>query len=431
MAELKSTKAFGSFAVDDELYDSFGNSGTSGQVLKSTGTGIEWGDFSGSGGTDISYVTGTSNSNPGTSSFTLSGLQPGDFVLYFGAEDAASLNTPTGENWTALPQTTTPDNDDNPNSAAFYVFASGTSVTASGLATGNEEVHVMIAFRNVNPANPFDVNPASSDNTSGLPTPPSLTTVTDNSMIVVVGFQDDEDIANSISPPTGYTTAVNMDSQGGANDAGGGGATIMTAYKLLPTAGGENPNDFTSSNASATDPNKAISIVLRPRTTAVTAYLLANGGGTNARIENTDTTATGVDDNWLNPTWLSTSQTSDNISGFDQPTTTQVTVPATGIYIVNVNLEINTGAAGTNDRLSAEVVLLVNSTREAYRAANSYLRSTGGHEETSSNHSTILSLTAGDTVAIQWRPTCTGRNNANADSVMDNDRSFIDLIRIA
>ena len=203
----------------------------------------------------------------------------------------------------------------------------------------------------------------------------------------------------------------------------------MTAYKLLATAAAEDPGVFTSS--SGDDTKKGITIALRPRTTAVSAYILANGGGTDARIENTATDSTGFDDAWLDPTWLSTSQTIDNISGFDQPTTTQVTVPATGIYIVNVNLEINTAGANTNDRLDAEVALLVNSTREAYRASNSYLRSAGGHEETSSNQSTILSLTAGDTVAIQWRPTCTGRNNANADSVMDNDQSSIELIRIA
>ncbi len=430
MAELKSTKAFGSFKVDGELYDSFGNSGTSGQVLKSTGTGIQWGDAP--AGSNIFYVTGTSNSNPGTSSFTLSGLQPGDFVLYFGAEDFFDLNTPTGENWTAVPNIgTQPDNDGNPDSAVFYVFATGTSVTASGLVTGQQEVHVMIAFRNVNPANPFDVNPSTNSGTgsSGLPNPPSITPVTNNSMIVAAGFLDDDDVAAVISPPTGYTTAVNMDSQGGTNQSGISGATIMTAYKLLTTAAAEDPGAFTSS-ISVTDDNKGITIALRPRTTAVSAYLLANGGGTDARIENTAPNSGGFDDAWLDPTWLSTSQTIDNISGFDQPTTTQVTVPATGIYIVNVNLEINTAGANTNDRLGAEVVLLVNSTREAYRASNSYLRSAGGHEETSSNQSTILSLTAGDTVAIQWRPTCTGRNNANADSVMDNDQSFIELIRI-
>jgi len=428
MAELKSSKAFGNFAVDGELYDSFGNSGTSGQVLKSTGTGTEWGDAPTGGSTDISYVTGGSNSS-NSASFTLSGLQPGDFVLYFGAEDSANLNTPTGENWTAIPGLgTQPDNDSNPDSAAFYVFAAGTSVTASGLATGNEYVHVMIAFRNVDFVNPFDVDATQNSSGSGKPNPPSITPVTDNSMIVAVGLLDDNDVGAATNPPTGYTTALNMDSQGGTNDTGIGGATIMTAYKLLTTAAAENPGAFTGSGS---DVNKGISIALRPKTTAVSAFILANGGGIDARIENTDTTATGVDDNWLSPTWLSTSQTSDNISGFDQPTTTQVTVPATGIYIVNVNLEINTGGDGTNDRLSPEVVLLVNSAREAYRAAHSFLRSTGGHEETSSNHSTILSLTAGDTVAIQWRPTCDGRNAANADSVMNNDRSFIDLIRIA
>lgn len=432
MAELKSTKAFGNFKVLGALYDSFGNfDGTSEDVLKSTGTGIEWGDAPDSG--EISYVGGTSNSNPGTSSFTLSGLQAGDLVLLFSASDSSNQNTPTGENWIAIPGLTTqPDNDNNPDSAAFYVFAAGTSVTASGLDAGSDVVHVMIAFRNVSPVNPFDVNATENNPTSGVPNPPSITPVTDNSMIVAVGLQDDEDIANSISPPTGYTTALNMDTDGGSNVAGTSGATIMTAYKLLETAAAEDPSAFTSSNSDANDVNKGITIALRPRTTAVTAYILANGGGTNATIENSPTKpdSTGIDDNWSIATWLSTSQTSDNISGFDQPTTTEVTVPATGIYIVNVNLEINTGS-NTNDRLGPEVVLRVNSTREAYRASHSYLRGTGGHEQTSSNQSTILSLTAGDTVKIQWRPTCTGRTNTNADSIMDNDQSSIELIRIA
>ena len=59
MAELKSTKVFGSLEVEDELYDSFGNSGTSGQVLKSTGTGVEWGDSSGGGISEYAQYIGT------------------------------------------------------------------------------------------------------------------------------------------------------------------------------------------------------------------------------------------------------------------------------------------------------------------------------------------------------------------------------------
>ena len=50
----------------------------------------------------------------------------------------------------------------------------------------------MIAFRNVSPAFPFDVDAIQNSGGSGLPDPPSITPVTDNSMIVAVGFLDDE-----------------------------------------------------------------------------------------------------------------------------------------------------------------------------------------------------------------------------------------------
>ena len=176
-------------------------------------------------GSIITYVGGTSDSD-NSSSFTLSGLQSGDLVLYFSAEDAADVATPTGASWTAIPGLVTqPDNDGDPSSAVFYVFATGTSVTASGLNTAKENVRVMIAFRNVNSTNPFDVN-ATENSSSGVPNPPSITPVTNKSMIVAVGLLDDEDIANTISPPTGYTTAVNMDAQGGANDTGLGGEQL-------------------------------------------------------------------------------------------------------------------------------------------------------------------------------------------------------------
>ena len=221
----------------------------------------------------ITYVGGTSDSD-NSSSFTFSGLQSGDLVLYFSAEDAAPVSTPTGASWTAIPGLVTqPDNDGGPHSAAFYVFATGTSVTASGLNTGNENVRVMIAFRNVNSTNPFDVN-ATENSGSGLPDPPSITPVTDNSMIVAVGLLDDHAIANSISPPTGYTTALNMDSDGGADDTGLGAATIMTAYKLLATAAAEDPGGFTGTTG---DPQKGISIALRPATNTTWTDISGNG----------------------------------------------------------------------------------------------------------------------------------------------------------
>ena len=229
----------------------------------------------------ITYVGGTSDSD-NSSSFTFSGLQSGDLVLYFSAEDASDVNTPTGASWTAIPGLTTqPDNDSAPDSAAFYVFATGTSVTASGLRTGDNHVRVMIAFRNVNSTNPFDVNATESSGSTDVASPPSITPVTNNSMIVAVGLLDDEDIANSIIPPTGYTTALNMDSQGGVDDAGFSGATIMTAYKLLATAAAEDPANFTSSNVNGgSDPSKGITIALRQGTSSTWTDLIGSNNGT-------------------------------------------------------------------------------------------------------------------------------------------------------
>ena len=213
---------------------------------------------------DIFYVGGTSDSD-NSSSFTLNGLQAGDLVLYFSTEDTSNVVTPAGASWTAIPGLgTQPDNDGRPSSAAFYVFATGTSVTASQLGTNRDRVRVMIAFRNVDTLNPFqNVIQNAIVNENSLPNPPSITTNTNNSMIVAVGLLDDEDVANSISPPTGYTTALNMDSQGGANVAGFGGSTIMTAYKFLATAAAEDPGAFTSSNVNSGDVNKGITIALR------------------------------------------------------------------------------------------------------------------------------------------------------------------------
>ena len=54
MAELKSTRAFGSLRVDGTLLDSSGSAGTSGQVLSSVGAGTSWTTTSGGANNSIS-----------------------------------------------------------------------------------------------------------------------------------------------------------------------------------------------------------------------------------------------------------------------------------------------------------------------------------------------------------------------------------------
>ena len=55
------------------------------------------------------------------------------------------------------------------------------------------------------------------------------------------------------------------------------------------------------------------------------------------------------------------------------------------------------------------------------------MRGAGGHQESSSNQSTILNLSASNTVGINWRPTCTGRGNTIN---MNETSSFIEIVQI-
>jgi len=196
------------------------------------------------------YIGGTSQEDS-NANLTLSGLQSGDLVLFFGASDNNNRNTPS-TGWTAIPGLgSQPDNDNNPDSAAFYIFSQGSSVEASGL--NDSGVHVMIAFRGVDSSSPFNVNASEYTAFVGMPNPPSITTLDDKCMIVAVGLLDDDAIASSVTAPSGYTLAV-------AEDTDSRNCTVMTAYKVQTTSGGENPGIF---GGSGSDRYKAQTIALK------------------------------------------------------------------------------------------------------------------------------------------------------------------------
>ena len=180
---------------------------------------------------DISYVGGISIRTG--NSITLNGIESGDLVLFFSAADSNNQSTPS-TGWIAIPGLgTQPDNDNEPDSAAFYKFSEGTSLTASGL-NDNDTTAMLIAFRGVNSDQPFSVNSVESTATSGMPNPPSITTVDDECMIVAVGLLDDDQLT-APQAPSGYSLAISEY---------GNSCTIMSAYKAQTSAGSENPGAF-------------------------------------------------------------------------------------------------------------------------------------------------------------------------------------------
>lgn len=199
---------------------------------------------------------------------TLTGLESDDLVLFFNSSDNTSLSSISG--WSALPfDGNNPDNNGGPNSSGFYKFADSSGIVqVTGIA--NNSNAMMVAFRGIDSSDPFDVSSIpKSIGFSGMPDPPSITTGTDNCMIVAVGFLDDDrlDILNSI-PPSGYTFA---DVTSNADNS-----TILVAYKNLENAGVEDPGAF---GGSGSDANKAYTIALKTNITTTSSSLVITVGG--------------------------------------------------------------------------------------------------------------------------------------------------------
>ncbi|MGB0873717.1 MAG: hypothetical protein ACPGSE_00540 [Synechococcus sp.] len=206
--------------------------------------------------TDITYVGGTSENV--ADNITLPGVQEGDLVILLGASDSADLNAPgagsTGTWLQGVPLGL--DNNNNPDTLFYYqVVPTGTtSMTAGGLQTsGNGPVYVMIAFRGVDPNNLFGTGSANSG--TGVPNPPAVTTTISESMVVAIGYLDDDNSAANVGPPAGYTLGETADT-GSTNSS----ATIMTAYKKVADPGVEDPGAFSTT----TDAQKGLTLVLNP-----------------------------------------------------------------------------------------------------------------------------------------------------------------------
>ena len=303
-----------------------------------------------------------------------------------------------GGSWIAVDGTgTQPDNDGVPNSSAFYKFSTGTSVSASNLTS--QSVHVMIAFRGVDTSDPFG-STATRQSSSGMPDPASITVNNSNSMVLIVGLLDDDDIASSVTAPAGYTLAEVQDTD--SDDC-----TVMTAYKSLTGTGTEDPGTF---GGSGSDSYKAYTLELKKNPPP------------DIKIDNTD-----AGDTYFTPSWLNTTPVFS--SGSWTVTNSTIEVPNDGLYLITLNWELST-STNHNDRLGPQVAIAINGTPNEYVAAHSYMRAQTNISNTSSNQSTLMELDSGDLVSVQWLEHTTGRNDSDADSNLTEDSSFIEIIQL-
>jgi len=103
-----------------------------------------------------------------------------------------------------------------------------------------------------------DSNKTDDDSPPATPDPPSITTLSDNSLVMAFGAVTDITADTGWSAPLGYSGLVVQS----ANDQISQNAVIMGAWKVVSTAGAENPGAF--SHASAANGWGAVSLRLAP-----------------------------------------------------------------------------------------------------------------------------------------------------------------------
>lgn len=184
---------------------------------------------------------------------TITGIQSGDLILWIQATDSGS------NQWTEEFNTGTGvlDMSGLVDGIAGYFISTGTSFTASSIQTDNEATYGAYHYsvwRGVNATTPIDVTAQYIYNdASAQPNPPSITTQTDN-CIIVTGFMQDDIDSTGANLPSGYTLLNKI--HGGAGEP-----TLYVAYKLKETAGVEDPV-FTGANTG--DRHHDFIIPLRP-----------------------------------------------------------------------------------------------------------------------------------------------------------------------
>ena len=132
----------------------------------------------------------------------------------------------------------------------------------TGFVIGHDAVYkqsvAWAIVRGVNTTTPQDATRTIATVTDAQPNPPAITTATASTMVFSIILIDDEDLASGLSAaPTNYTLLA-------AEDTGqaftNGGSTVFMAYRIVASAGSEDPGTWTYSG---NDDAVAITMALR------------------------------------------------------------------------------------------------------------------------------------------------------------------------
>jgi len=149
-------------------------------------------------------------------------------------------------------------NQSNPGSRASYKIMDSSPDTVVSVKSGDNAPSAVVVqvWGGVDRITPLDVAKTTANGSSNQPNPPSITPISNNTLIVACGFLDDETDLGSVQ--SGYSNFASMATSEIGPTANN--AVVLISSKLLATPAAENPGEF----GGATDDWRAITLALRP-----------------------------------------------------------------------------------------------------------------------------------------------------------------------
>ncbi|MCR4330831.1 MAG: hypothetical protein NUV49_03045, partial [Patescibacteria group bacterium] len=211
----------------------------------------------------IGQTTTTIAGNDSNEDITLPGvLAAGDIVLVGAASDGAIGGQLTTSGYALI------DNHTGSSAGSLLGWkrmgSTPDTVVNFNNADNSQVVAVVIqVWRGVDSVTAIDATPVLATGASGDPNPGSFTTVTANTLRVIWGALDDDDVASGLTAPSGFENLIAGDT---GQSSTGAGATAMLASRLEPNAGANNPDAF---GTSGDDQSRTYHFALRQGTTTV------------------------------------------------------------------------------------------------------------------------------------------------------------------
>ena len=181
-------------------------------------------------GSDKVMIVGQTSAGGGSSvTITMpSGMQKGDLILLFAGSDAGVPSLPSG--YTSVGTYISVSED-----ARFSYKVVGDTIDTSVTFTGGSVAGVVTVLRY---ADVSKMSVQSSTGTTGMPNPPSQSTIYDiGGICLAVGFLDDDNIASSVTAPAGFSDLIAVQSTVT-------GQTVMVASQYPTSKTAINPDAF-------------------------------------------------------------------------------------------------------------------------------------------------------------------------------------------